>query len=81
MIQRGGWLRRPRWDGRPIAARILRDGTEVEEEFIYIGRDDRRACLPPGHYQVEAELGALRLRGEVEIEADKTHQVMLTQRE
>ena len=74
-MQRGGWLRQPRREGRLLrAARIL--GSQAP--FVYCGPDDYRACLAPGRYTVEADLDDGRqLRGEVEITADRTSDVAL----
>jgi hypothetical protein len=74
-IQRGGWLRQPRREGRLVrATRILGS----QEPFVYCGRDDNRACLAPGRYTVEANLDDGRqLWGEVEITSDRTSDVAL----
>jgi len=74
-IQRGGWLRQPRWEGEPLRTARIR-GTE--ERFVAYGPGDRRACLAPGRYTVEAELADDReLTGEVEIAADRISDVVL----
>ncbi len=74
-IQRGGWLRRPQWEGKLVHTAKIR-GTK--EEFVFYGRGDHRACLAPGRYTVEAELADGReLTGEVEITADQTSHVTL----
>lgn len=80
VLQRGGWLRRPKWDGKPLRrnVRVLRDGAEVETEFVFFAHGDYRACLAPDTYVVEATLpDESTLRGEVVIEAGKTTEVDL----
>jgi hypothetical protein len=80
VLQRGGWLKRPRWEKELLVrdVRVTRDGEEMEIGWVWFEPGDQRTLLAPGKYVVAATArGTIRLHGEVTIEAGETTQVEL----